>query len=277
MKPILFATNYSTASENAGDYAAQLAKLCNTSLVVLHSWTLPVLTPEDAVALPPVKEFHAREKKEVNKEVMRLRTRWGIPVTGVEVNGYTPDEIDSLTKDQDISLVVLGMHHHNYCSRLLGSVATTPIHQAGFPVLLVPDSASFTPPSKILLAVEPAYEISEPTLNQLKLITRTTGATLEIVHVESPEHIWNVDESPAMIRMEHSLRYLKHKSTVAVNDHITEGINHAAEQASADWIAVAPRHFSWFENIFRKGITKKLAYTVDRPLFILPSETHQLK
>lgn len=277
MKPILFATNYSTASENAGDYAAQLAKLCQAPLVVLHSWTLPVITPEDAILVPPSSEFHIRQREEVNKEVLRLRAKWGIHVTGIEVNGYTPEEIASLTHEHDISLVVLGMHHHNFCSRLIGSVATTALHKAGYPVLLVPDTVRFHKPSKVIMAVDANHETEEHTLDTLKLFVRKLDTQLELVNVESPSELWTVEETPALIRLEHSLRYIEHQWKIEVNEDQTEGIRHAAETSGADWIAVAPRHFTWFENIFKKGITEKLAYSTDRPLLVLPAITEEPK
>jgi nucleotide-binding universal stress UspA family protein len=277
MKPILFATNYSTASDNAGDYAAQLAKLCDAPLVVLHSWTLPVMTPEDAVLIPPPKEFHERELRAIEKEVVRLRTRWGIQVTGIESNNYTPDEIETLTRDQDISLVVLGMHHHNFCSRLLGSVATAALHKAGHAVLLVPDSYRFTPPEKILMAADKEQKMDDHSLDTLKLLVRHMKARLELVYVSSPAELWTVNETPVIIQLEHSLRQIPHQWNIEINDDVPQGIQHAAQLASADWIAVIPRHFSWFEELFRRGISDKLAYTTDRPLLILPAvpATHQ--
>ena len=271
MKPILFATNYSTASDNAGDYAAQLAKLCDAPLVVLHSWTLPVITPEDAVLIPPPREFHQREREAVEKEVLRLRTRWNIPVTGIESNNYTPDEIETLTRDQDISLVVLGMHHHNFCSRLLGSVATAALHKAGYAVLLVPDSYRFTPPEKILMAADNEQDLDAHSLDVLKMFLRRMKAKLELVYVTSPAELWSVNETSVTIQLEHTLRHVPHEWNIEVSEDVPQGIQHAAQETVADWIAVLPRHFNWFEQLFKRGISDKLAYTTDRPLLILPA------
>lgn len=271
MRPILFATNYTPASINAGDYAAQLAKICNAPLIILHTWTLPVLTPEDAIVVPPPDVFHERERKEIETEVGRLRTRWGIDVTGIEVNGYAPDEIETLSKEHDVCLVVMGMHHQNFFSKLIGSVATTTLHKAAYPVLLVPEKVPFDKPDKVLFAADPSHDIDEHALDALKLLVRTMGASLEIVNVETPEELWKVHETPGAVHLEHSLQYLEHKTTVEINENVTEGIKHAAKTSTADWIAVAPRHFRWFEDVIKRGVTKELAYSADRPLLVLPS------
>lgn len=271
MKPILFATNYTPASINAGDYAAQLAKICNAPLIVLHTWTMPVLTPEDAVAVPPPEEFHARERKEIESEVNRLRTRWGVDVTGIEVNGYAPDEIETTGKEHDVCLVVMGLHHQNFFGRLIGSVATTALHHAAYPILLVPEKVPFEKPEKVLFAADASHEVDDRALDALKLLVRTMGSSLDIVNVETPEELWNVHETPGSVHLEQSLQYLQHKTTVEVSENITEGIKHAAEISIADWIAVAPRHFKWFEDIINRGVTRELAYSTDRPLLVLPS------
>lgn len=271
MKPILLSTNYSPASQNAGDYAAQLAKLCHVPLVVLHTWTMPVLTPEDAVAVPPVQEFHEREREQLEKELARLKSKWNVEVSGIEANGFTADELEDLYNQHKFSLVVMGTHHYSVLDKITGSTAMSLLHHAGYPILLVPDSISFTKPSTILLAADTVTMVDDPALNALKLVVRATGTKLEIVNVESPDEIFTVSETPATIKLETSLRYINHDWKVEVNENVTEGIHQAAETTHADWIAVAPRHFSWIEEIFKRGVTRRLAYSTDRPLLVLPA------
>lgn len=273
MKPILFATNYSISSEKAGDYAAQLAKLCNAPLIVLHSWTLPILTPEDAVLATPTETYHERERLAIDKEVMRLRTRWGIQVTGVECQGFTADEIEHLFKHQEVSLVVMGMHYHNLYSRLLGSVATSAIHRAGYSVLLIPDTVQFSRPFKILLAAASDFSSYSKSLNPLKLFVRTMSTSLDIVHVLKPEEIWAVNETDKTINLEYLLRQIPHEWIIEHDENITRGIMRSSDKVKADWIAIVPRHFSWLETLLHRSISENLAFSSTKPLLILPAES----
>lgn len=272
MKPILFATNYSDASENAGDYAAQLAELCNVPLIVLHTWTLPVLTSQDVVAAPPPERFHEREQHAIDREVMRLRTRWNIDVRGIECQGYTPDEIEKLYNKEEISLVVMGTHPLNFRTRLSGSVATTSIHHAGYPMLLVPDKILFHRPERILFAADKDFSSYSRSLTPLKLFVRTMNATLDIVQVLAPDELWELRENDSVINLEIQLRQVPHQWNTEYEEDITEGILRSSGKLNADWIAVTPRHFTWLKSLFTRSITKELVFTTNKPLLILPSE-----
>ena len=272
MKPILFATNYSEAAENAGDYAAQLARLCNVRLIVLHTWTLPVLSAQDVVAAPSPEHFHERELLAINKEIARLRETWDVQVTGVECQGYTPEEIGKLYNQEEISLVVMGMSHHNFWSRFLGSVATTSIHKGGYPVLLIPDKIQFQKPESILFAADKDFSSYSKSLTPLKLFVRTMNTTLELVQVAAPEDIWNVDENDCVLNLEFQFRRIPHQWNINHRNDVADGILQTAETLHADWIAVTPRHFIWLESLFTRSVTEKLAFTTNKPLLILPAE-----
>jgi|GEM_PF-3334017 nucleotide-binding universal stress UspA family protein len=273
MKPILFATNYTAAAEHAGDYAAQVAKLCGAPLIVFHSWTIPILTPEDAVVAQPFEVFHEREQAVIEKEVMRLRTKWNIPVSGVQRQGYAESEIEDICKTEGVSLVIMGMHHHGFFSRLLGSVATKSIHHAGYPVLLIPENAVYVRPGKILFAAGNELNVTATSLNPLKLLVRNMDASLELVHVSDPDEIWNIIESDSAINFEILLKQIPHKWNFESNSSASTGILKAAENTHADWIAVAPRHFNWLEAHFKRSVTENLAFSSTRPILILPSDS----
>ena len=271
MKPILFATNYTAASENAGQYAAQLARQLGTSLSVLHSWTVPAAVSDGIVVTPDPEELRRSEQLRVQKERDTLHEQWNIEVNGYEVNGFGPEEIIAHARKHNAGLIVMGTHHHNLISRMTGSVATALFHQSGFPILLIPEHYRFSEPKMILLAAGDDHEPTAQALSVLKTWNRFLHSRLAIVNVQKPEHIWNVQSTPDTLRLEHSLRFADHSWHYELNSSVTEGIKHAASETHADWIAVAPRHFSWLEGIFRRSTTGKLAFSCDKPLLILPA------
>jgi hypothetical protein len=228
------------------------------------------------VAAPPAEVFHERERLAIDKEVMRLHSRWNISVTGVECQGYTPEEIERLCNQHEMSLVVMGMRHHNFCSRLLGSVATSSIHHAGYPVLLVPDTIQFSSPAKILFAADADFSTYAHSLDPLKLFVRTLNTTLDVVQVLTTDEIWNLSESDGVMNLEIQLHTIPHEWIIAQDGSVTRGILRSSDRQHADWIAVAPRHFIWLESLFTRSISGNLAFATNKPLLILPAEERVL-
>jgi nucleotide-binding universal stress UspA family protein len=271
MKPILLATDYSPASRNAGDFAAELARTFDCELIVLHAWTPPV-TSAESVSILPFNEIAQVQKEAVDAEASRLANAYGVRARGLERSGFAGEEIGECVREENIGLVVLGMSHHNAAGRMLGSVATVSLHKAVFPSLIIPESVSFRKPSKILLATDLHASDDWHELNTLNAMAEISKAEIHILNVVAEEKLATVEESSAGIRLEHKLSALNHTWHFPVNDDIPRAIEETATSIGADWIAVVPHHLPWYKDLFHKSVTKQLAFIADRPLLTLPGE-----
>lgn len=271
MKPILFATNYSHAAENAGDYAAQLAQQLGTRLILLHTWTIPAMPAESVLVTPDPEELRSGERHRAEQSADLLHAKWNVLVNAIERNGFAPEEIIDITRSNNISLVVMGSHEHSLFSRVAGNTITSILHRAGVPLLLVPDYVVYKTPQTILLASDNEHIPGSQAISSLRTMIHQLGAWLEVVNVQKPEHIWNIRSTPEAVRLEHSLRFCDHSWRFELNSDVPEGIKHAAREVHADWIAIAPRHFTWFQSLFKHSTTEQIAFSSDKPVLILPS------
>jgi nucleotide-binding universal stress UspA family protein len=123
LRQILFATDYSDVSANAGVTAAQLARRFGARLHVVHV-VPPVTDPGPADALAAA--------------IGRLGSDLDA-VTAV-LTGPPAREIVQYARRQHVDLIVMGTHGRTGVSRaLLGSVAEAVVRRAPCRVLTVPD------------------------------------------------------------------------------------------------------------------------------------------
>lgn len=271
MKQILLATDYSLAARNAGNYAAQLAKTGNTSLTVLHTWTPPVAIGEAGSIPIAAPDLTGSQEEAVKAEAARLEKQWGIPVKGIQKIDFAPSGIENEFQKNQFSLVVMGMARHNAVGRFLGSVATMNLHKAKYPVLVIPEEVSYSQPRTLLLATDLKNQFNSNSMEVLRQLNEQFGVTLQIVNVKEEGELWNVHETNTGVRLDKKLSKVKHEWHFVGGEDIDETIMKEAQKEKADWIVVAPHHMHWYERIFHSSISRKLAFSIDRPLLILPA------
>jgi nucleotide-binding universal stress UspA family protein len=130
---ILAATDFSTASDHAVQFAAQLAKSLGARLTLLHAFEEPY---SYQVPLPP--EYAEDLRAQLEAYCTQLRSQ-GFSVRGVVRRGAPWSEIVSAAEDEGADLIVVGTHGRRGLPRwLLGSVAEKLVRVAPIPVVAVP-------------------------------------------------------------------------------------------------------------------------------------------
>ncbi len=142
IRTILFATDFSDASEAALDYAKTLAEAFGSSLHVLHvledlaahAWTTEVYV----AALPGVHEEMERQARERLEAVLTPDERKRHRAVLVLRTGSPFVEIVRYAREERADLIVLGTHGRGAIAHmLLGSVAERVVRKAHCPVLTV--------------------------------------------------------------------------------------------------------------------------------------------
>jgi universal stress protein A len=140
---ILFATDFSPASQAAWKEAVSLGKADRSRLIVAHALRMPApFTPEGYVLPQTSDELEAAVRRDATKQMesLLIRTRKaGLRAQGLLLTGRPEEVIPRTAKKHGVDLVVVGTHGRTGLSRLLlGSVASRIIAAAGCPVLAVP-------------------------------------------------------------------------------------------------------------------------------------------
>jgi nucleotide-binding universal stress UspA family protein len=143
---ILFATDFSPASDAALGFASSLA---SDSGAVLHIVHVGVSHADAFATTAPYgyaisEEVELRERKEREAKLDSLRpTVAGVSCERHDLEGNPAEEVLRFAEEEGVDLIVVGSHGRTGLSRMLmGSVAEEIVRRADCPVLVVKHAAS---------------------------------------------------------------------------------------------------------------------------------------
>jgi nucleotide-binding universal stress UspA family protein len=271
MKKILIPTDFSQTARDAYAYALEYCKALGEpcGVKVVH-----VFMPEAASTptfIPPVQEF-MEIKEQTLKEFAHHTFEKPDNVEEVETEqliGFPGDEIIELSKEFD--LVIMGTTGDGgLLEKLFGSVSTIVAQRSHCPVLLIPHGVKYQNPDQILYASS-AEASDERLIEQLIVFNKPFQARIHFVHVEREgdaafskskeeifEELFDAGEPPF------AFEFANIKSA-----DVDASINQYAEMEKIDLIVMATRQRSFWEQLFHKSQTKKMALHARLPLLIL--------
>ena len=138
MKTLITATDFSKASLNAVNYAADLAAAINAKLEVLHVMQVPVATviSDDIYGLEEEVYEQRTHKLQLLKQRLEKRTANRIPIVCSVIEGHTNSTIKDFAEDKKPLAIILGSKHvSNLQNVVFGSVALHTAKHSQFPVL----------------------------------------------------------------------------------------------------------------------------------------------
>lgn len=278
MKVILAPTDFSKQSNNSVSYAAEVAKLAKSKLILLHVYSLPVVTSEMPVVMPVWSDMEADCLEALNKQKRALNRKHGkgLQIECVCKVGYAIEEtIKQYAIKESVDLVVMGMHGAGYIGeKLIGSATTALIKRSDCPVLVINEKIKFKNLKKIVLAYDYERAINRTVLNPLKEFVKLFKSNVFVLNVigedEKPPTTKNavpgVGIVPALKGIKHSHHFIKNADPV-------NGINKFTTAKKADMIVIIPRRHKFLSTIFRESNTKKMAFHTKIPLLALHEET----
>jgi nucleotide-binding universal stress UspA family protein len=139
VKNVLFATDFSEASEAALPYAAAFSECFGSQLHLTH--VLPDVkflrpgAPDPAFFGPIYEDAHSNAHDKMRRLSKRMRA---VPHQVYVPHGEIPSVVSAMVQDLEIDLVIAGTHGRTGLGRLImGSVAEEILRQASCPVLTV--------------------------------------------------------------------------------------------------------------------------------------------
>ena len=142
LKPIVFATDFSPASEPAFRKAVEMARKEGAELIVAHVYAPPAGLSHSGVADDLVEaEIDEKIRKDVEKKLEPLVEKAraeGLRARGEILAGHAPKRLAELATTSGAALLVLGTHGRTGLKKLVaGSVANDVVATAPCPVLTV--------------------------------------------------------------------------------------------------------------------------------------------
>ena len=159
LKTVIFATDFSPCSKNAGLYASRMAVYFSAKLLVTHAFTLTQAALEVEIGDRRLSQQRKDLEKLLSKEAALLGPN-SIGVIPTLLEGDPEDVIPDLGDKHEPSMIVLGTHGGGRLKRgFIGSVAEKILRSTRWPTLTVgpqvkPVSSRTFPFARILFATD---------------------------------------------------------------------------------------------------------------------------
>jgi nucleotide-binding universal stress UspA family protein len=274
---MLVLTDFSKEAANAAVYATALAHQLNTRrLILYHSY--------ESIAIPPTAfapytggftESHELSLQKITELKDELKD-WLPEKAQIDVRCDERNLVNaviSIAGEQHIGLVVMGISGKSGLERtLMGSNTINVAHDTPAPLLIVPPVASFQPIKTVVFACDLKRVTESTPVLAMKSFIAALGARLIILNVDHDGAHFNPDTIKEMKYL-HQL-WDEQQPEYHYTDHEdrAKGIMEFAGQQRAELVITVPKQYGFFESIFHRSMTKKLAYHTHLPLLLFKED-----
>ena len=268
---VIFATDFSKASEVAENFALAWSKLFIAELHLIHAFTLPIVDPMlpmgymELDAAPIIKSL----EEKLSKKGRELQENGVLTKTHL----YPGDllmAIEELTKEigkEDTYLILGKSTKNDFLDNLLGSTSASLLNRIEIPVIVFPEDAEVKLPRKVAYATELEYDEKNILTNTTKLCQRLK-AELNLCHVNLDlnldivpddqfiEEIKSLSENPSL-----QIEFVKAES-------LKEGIKRFIVDSKSDLLVLASHKRNFLDQLIMPSKSKTLLNNISIPMLI---------
>jgi nucleotide-binding universal stress UspA family protein len=273
---LLVPTDFSKASRAAVFYAIALARKLNADIQLLHivqanpstetlmKWKrleeeMIRIAREDADALMADIQKSIRGKK----PPISFHLKQGYDFTTL---------INRFAEEHDADMIIMGTTGATGLKRvLLGSNAAALINEATVPVVAVPASAQYKPVKRIVYASDLKH--TEEEIKTIALFAQLLKAQIDVIHVTQKKSADLPDAKAMAKELQTMARYKKVTFHIVKSGNVARAIDAYIRKHKADMLATFTHKLDFFEKLFGKGITRKLAYHIRVPMLAFNKST----
>ncbi len=274
MKTIIAPTDFSAASLNAVNYAADMACVIGTGLSLLHVCPIPVSFTDVPAPAYSTAELvaNAEEQMKVLAENILHRTKDRIKITTGVKQGDVVLGIDELCHNVNPYAVVMATESNSVFERFLfGGKTINAVRQLAWPLIVVPPTVQFTSIKKIGLACDLKNVIDTIPIKEIKDLVKEFNAQLHVLHANSQADgaltAQTVEESGWLQEILGDLNPEYH--FIKGGDDIEKSINDFAEKNNLDLLIVIPKKHSLINKIFQHSHAKQLVLHAHIPVMAI--------
>lgn len=274
MNKILIPCDFSETSENALNYAVELAKYFSSNLVLLHIDQIPVMSSEFGMSSYSLTETITDSRGILQKMAEKLRLEEPL-IQSIECyteTGSPTEAIHEYTRTHNVDVIVMGISGHGskFMKNLFGSTAVAVSKRVEIPAIIVPPGVKYKKIQNIAYACDYDTDIESNTaLVQVKYINTLLGSDLQILHVIPEGHDLDSKESEVDNFVEHKLENATHKTYIIAENNVSEGLLFFIKNHDIDLIIIEPKKHTFFHNLFYQSITNEVAFFSPVPVLTI--------
>ena len=270
---ILIPTDFSKHSKLAIQYAVKMTIKLEAELILLHVVHMDI--PPRAAVATNVKNIEDAMVDSAKQDCLQLikdiksDNKGKINLSYKIVKGYPFESVvANFAHHNDFSLIIMGTKGASGLKKILmGSNASAIINNCEIPVITVPEFARFKSLKNIVYATDMANLNAE--MNSLVPLVKLFDGTVHILHVMSPSSETKIDKNKIINDLISKINHPKITFHILLNDDIAEGIDEYLAETKADMLVMFTHNLSFFERLFGKSVTRKMAFQSWIPLLTM--------
>ncbi len=269
MVNILVPTDFSDLSKVSIKYALKMAKNLNANITILH--VIIRIQPTRASVRFKLQSLEREMDKYTNEDLEDLKTivsKWnkgGIPVQYKIAKGNNfHDTVKTEAKKLRSGLIVMGTRGASGLKKVIvGTNTTAVIERSTIPVLAIPELATHTGFKKIIYATD--LKDVDGEIIRLKPYLEIFSSSVHVVHVvDNDKKVEAAKDSIAKAFQKFDSKKLKIE--VLVNKDIGKALDEYLLEQNADLVCMFTHQHSFYDKLFNRGQTKKIAFQSKVPL-----------
>ena len=278
MKTILVPIDFTQTAQKGLDYALMLTKNSASSIVLLNIWNLPETHPSMSFTLHDVvREQNEKAMQDLIEKIKSQVENKSLKLEGIVDTGNIVYLVKNTAKAINADLIVMGTEGASgFKEVFIGSNAGGVMEHAPCPVLAVPNEIKIRMPEKILFATN--FEVQD--ISRLKkLITwfKPFKCSFSIIHVGDQQHRDLNDFEDFIITAREKIAPESFNYSYLSNENVQQGIEEYIKENNIDLISMSARKHTFFQQLFNRSLTKKIAYHTSVPLISFPVENQDKK
>ena len=273
---ILCPTDFSECSLNAIEYATRLGEKYQADLVLFH-----VLNREDYEKLSPADvngkyqmDFVREKLQSLEDAIIKEGTRNGLrSCISVIREGNIVKQTLAYSKEMNADLIVVGTEGVNdFRENMIGSRASRIVELSDRDIFVVPRKVYFKAPRKLVYASD-YLEEDKIAIQKIVEVAKFYDSEIDMVHVSTTHKA--LDKSLHMTMIEEIEPFIKYDKVNFIlksfRDDIALGLENYLQTAKGDILVTLSEKKSFFDQIFSKSLSKKMAYFINKPLWVIKS------
>jgi nucleotide-binding universal stress UspA family protein len=269
MKTIIVPTDFSAISNNAMNYAVDLAKETNCSILLFHVYQVPVSMTDVPIVLISVEDLqkNAETKMAGVKSSLEQTAGGAIKIYAETKLGDTVDELEDLCNRIKPFAVVMGTKGATGLERaFFGSTTLTAIKHLSWPVIVVPPDKKYSTIKKIGFACDFREVVNTTPTRFIKDFVKQFNAELHVLNVDYKNSHFKPETPEESVLLHTMLEDLNPKYYFIEDENIEAGIEKFAEKNNLDLVITIPKKHKLLEGLFRKSHTKDLVFHSHLPI-----------
>jgi len=272
MKHLLIATDFSPASEQAVDYGVHLATSLGAAVTILSAYEEIPVPVADSMSMTFIDTAAARDT--VKQGLWRLRQRYlknNATLETLAAKGAIVPSILNAAAELNADLIIVGMKARGRSIRkLLGSTTTRLARKTRVPLLVVPETTGFQPPTSILFGSDLRPDTDIHVLDPLRQLVGAFHSRLYVLRViqKGAEEFFEVIHNQAPLRYLDATWDVKYE--YKIGEYVVDSINEFVRAQAIQLIVMVPHPHTLSERWFMGSHTREMLFEANIPLLLLP-------